>query len=105
MKTMPAFTSLFKREGVNRSPREKRSVHREPARATMTRRLFAAALIAGLLGTVSAPAFAHSAEGSPVSPVRVPGTIVDIAVATPQLSTLVTAVSAANLVDTLKGKG
>jgi uncharacterized surface protein with fasciclin (FAS1) repeats len=71
----------------------------------MTRRLFATALLAGLLCAVSAPAFAHSLQGSPTKPIRVPGTIVDIAVATPELSTLVTAVTAANLVETLQGKG
>jgi uncharacterized surface protein with fasciclin (FAS1) repeats len=71
----------------------------------MTRRLFAAAVLAVLLVGVSAPVFAHPLSGSPLRPVRVPGTIVDIAVATPDLSTLVSAVTAANLVETLQGKG
>ncbi|MGE3510963.1 MAG: fasciclin domain-containing protein [Vicinamibacterales bacterium] len=38
-------------------------------------------------------------------PTRVQGTIADIAVATPSLSTLVTALSATNLVSTLQGPG
>ena len=40
-----------------------------------------------------------------LEPVRVHGTIVDVAVATPALSTLVTALSATDLVTTLQGKG
>jgi uncharacterized surface protein with fasciclin (FAS1) repeats len=71
----------------------------------MTRRLFAAAVFAVLLAAVSTPAFANPYAGSPLRPIRVPGTIVDIAVATPELSTLVSAVSAAGLVETLQGKG
>jgi uncharacterized surface protein with fasciclin (FAS1) repeats len=40
-----------------------------------------------------------------IEPVRVHGTIVDVAVKTPALSTLVTALTAANLVTTLQGPG
>ena len=64
------------------------------------------ALVLALIAFGSAPAMAD--DDSPfktLEPVRVHGTIVDVAVATPALSTLVTALTAADLVTTLQGKG
>lgn len=54
-------------------------------------------------GTAASKATSNSA---PINrPVRVPGTIVDVAVGNPNFTTLVTALGAASLVTTLQGKG
>jgi transforming growth factor-beta-induced protein len=68
-----------------------------------------------LLGAIAIAAFAlfatpASATNAPnpfesISPQRVQGTIVDVAVGNPNFSTLVTALTAANLVTTLQGRG
>lgn len=74
-----------------------------------------AALCALAFVAFSAPAFAqstaartataHPANEDITRPVRVSGTIVDVAVSNPAFSTLVTALTAADLVTTLQGKG
>lgn len=65
----------------------------------------ASVLLSSVFILSASPALAHDEGDDGVEPVRVHGTIVDVAVATPALSTLVTALSAANLVTTLQGKG
>lgn len=70
-----------------------------------------AALCAFAFVALAAPAHAqsrtatHPATDDLTRPVRVNGTIVDVAVGNPAFSTLVTALTAANLVTTLQGKG
>jgi uncharacterized surface protein with fasciclin (FAS1) repeats len=64
-----------------------------------------ASVLLGLFVLNAGPAFAHDEDEDGVQPVRVHGTIVDVAVKTPALSTLVTALTAADLVTTLQGKG
>lgn len=68
----------------------------------MRRRVFARLLsLFAAAWLLASPASAQSS----IQPIRVQGTIADIAVATPALSTLVTALSATNLVTTLQGPG
>jgi uncharacterized surface protein with fasciclin (FAS1) repeats len=72
-----------------------------------------AAAVALLLLTAPAALMAQQAPEAatnahprdPLAPVRVSGTIVDVAVGNPAFSTLVSALSAANLVTTLQGPG
>jgi uncharacterized surface protein with fasciclin (FAS1) repeats len=59
------------------------------------------ALFALALGLTATAAVAHNHGGKE----KMPGTIVDVAAGNPDFSTLVTAVKAAGLVDTLSGKG
>jgi len=59
--------------------------------------------VAAVVSLFAAPAAAT--DWSSIRPTRVPGTIAEIAVATPALSTLVTALSATSLVSTLQGPG
>ena len=59
------------------------------------------ALFALALGLTATSAVAHNHGGKE----KMPGTIVDVAAGNPDFSTLVTAVKAAGLVDTLSGKG
>lgn len=69
----------------------------------------AALLVLSLSGVASADYsktdFKQFRDCLKTKPARFHGTIVDAAVATPQLSTLAFAVQAAGLVDTLNGKG
>lgn len=69
----------------------------------MVRRRFLARVLSLFVAAwfLAAPASADSS----IRPLRVQGTIADIAVATPALSTLVTALSATNLVTVLQGPG
>ena len=59
------------------------------------------ALFALAIGLTATAAVAHNHGGKD----KMPGTIVDVAAGNPDFSTLVTAVKAAGLVDTLSGKG
>jgi len=59
------------------------------------------ALFALAIGLAANAAVAHNHGGKE----KMPGTIVDVAAGNPDFSTLVTAVKAAGLVDTLSGKG
>lgn len=68
----------------------------------MRRRVLTCVL--SLFAAISLASGAAFADSS-IEPTRVQGTIADIAVATPALSTLVTALSATNLVSTLQGPG
>lgn len=73
----------------------------------MFKRFLVALSLSGL-ALFAAPSFASSKSNNPfesVSPTRVPGTVVDVAVGNPDFSTLVTALTAANLVTTLQGRG
>lgn len=77
--------------------------------------LFAVLLAVTLMGKAGAQSVFNRSFGSPppvfdsvfpnLQAERASGTIVDVAVATPALSTLVTALSATNLVTTLQGPG
>lgn len=71
-----------------------------------------AALLLVSFGLASGPALAGQSDDGPYSqalsalkPARVAGTIVDVAVSNPSFSTLVTALTAADLVATLQGPG
>lgn len=77
-------------------------------------RVFSAVLLMGSFAFAASPVRAdqnsQSQNGAHAScenlePVRVHGTIVDVAVGNPAFSTLVTTLSATNLVTTLQGKG
>ena len=72
------------------------------------RQAVAAVMAASVL--IGAPAMANGSSSSArfaeiAKPVRVSGTIVDVAVSNPAFSTLVTALTAAGLVSTLQGPG
>ncbi|MGH8073879.1 MAG: fasciclin domain-containing protein [Lysobacter sp.] len=71
-------------------------------RQTRTLRILTAALALGLAAPL---AFAGQPKGSPASSKQAKGDIVDTAVAAGKFNTLAAALTAAGLVDTLKGKG
>lgn len=70
-------------------------------------RHLAAAVSLSALAFVATPVHARSGSNpfEAVTPTRVQGSIVDVAVGNPNFSTLVTALTAANLVTTLQGRG
>lgn len=72
-----------------------------------TIRRFLGALSLAALTLFASPSFASQSSGpfDSIKPIRAQGTIVDVAVANPNFSTLVTALTAANLVAPLQGKG
>ena len=71
---------------------------------TIKARLFAAAM-SGLTLTAALPALAHHLAPRAAGPARTAPTLVAVAAANPDFSTLVAAVRAAGLVDTLNGNG
>ncbi|MBV9852189.1 MAG: fasciclin domain-containing protein [Armatimonadetes bacterium] len=60
--------------------------------------------MSGSMSSTSTPSAGMSSSAAPATPAAT-GDIVDVATATPQLSTLVKALQAAGLTDTLKGAG
>jgi len=68
----------------------------------MKRHRIALAFSLALIAPMAVPAFAASAAAAQAAPA---GDVVDLAIGSPDHSTLVAAVKAAGLVDTLKGKG